>query len=102
MKKFVVVITILLVSLSVFIITLLNESLGLDTYGNKTYQVDTGEIKTGFKVIGKGDPFLFLMGLGGTMENWPKTIIDLLSYEYQVILIDNRGMGYSTDTDETF
>jgi len=42
------------------------------------------------------------MGLGGSMENWPKTIIDMLSYEYQVILMDNRGMGYSTDTDQPF
>src|SRR6056297_200292 len=102
MKKFVVVITILLVSLCVFGITLPNESLGVDTYGNKIYQIDTGEIKTGFKVIGKGEPLLLLMGLGGSMENWPKTIIDMLSYEYQVILMDNRGMGYSTDTDQPF
>src|SRR6056297_434699 len=102
MKKFVVVITILLVSLCVFGITLPNESLGVDTYGNKIYQIDTGEIKTGFKVIGKGEPLLLLLGLGGTMENWPKTIIDMLSHEYQVILMDNRGMGYSTDTDKPF
>jgi len=26
----------------------------------------------------------------------------MLSYEYQLILMDNRGMGYSTDTDKPF
>ena len=94
--------SILLVSLSVFSIVLPEKSIGYDKYGNKVYQVDTGEIKTGFKVIGEGEPLLLLMGLGGTMENWPQTIIDMLSYEYQVILMDNRGMGYSTDTDKPF
>src|SRR6056297_382561 len=102
MKKFVVVITILLVSLSVFSITLSDEHIAFDSTGNKIYQVDIGEIKIGFKVIGEGEPLLLLMGLGGTMENWPQTIIDMLSYEYQVILMDNRGMGYSTDTDQPF
>ena len=102
MKKFVVILTIVLVSLSVFSITLPETAVGYDTYGNKIYQADIGDIKTGFKVIGEGEPLLLLMGLGGTMENWPQTIIDMLSHEYQVILMDNRGMGYSTDTDKPF
>jgi len=102
MKKAVVIIVLLLVSLSVLALRIPKEHVGYDLSGNKIYQVDTGEIKIGFKVIGEGEPLLLLMGLGGTMEDWPKTIIDMLSYDYQLILMDNRGMGYSTDTDKPF
>ena len=102
MKQTIIFFVIVLISLSVFSMTLPEEHIGYDSFGNRIYQVDTGEIKMGFKVIGEGEPLLLLMGLGGTMENWPQTIIDMLSYEYQVILMDNRGMGYSTDTDNPF
>lgn len=102
MKKIILLLALLVISFSMFGIILPEEHVGYDEYGNKIFQVDTGEIKIGFKVIGEGEPLLLLMGLGGTMENWPQTIIDMLSYEYQVILMDNRGMGYSTDTDKPF
>jgi len=74
----------------------------LDSRGNPVYQVDTGEIRMGYKVVGSGEPLLLLMGLGGTFKDWPQTVIDILSYEYRVILLDNRGMGYSTDTQKPF
>jgi len=41
------------------------------------------------------------MGLGGTMEDWPPEVIEFLVQKYQLILLDNRGMGYSTLNDET-
>ena len=102
MKKVVVLLALLLITLSVLGISLPKEHVAYDPYGNRIYQVDTGEIKTGFTIIGEGEPLLLLMGLGGTIMDWPKTIIDMLSYEYQLILMDNRGMGYSTDTDKPF
>jgi len=102
MKKTFLLLVVFLIGFSVFGITLPGQHAGYDEYGNRIFQVDTGEIKMGFKVIGEGEPLLLLMGLGGTMADWPQTIIDMLSHEYQVILMDNRGMGYSTDTVKPF
>jgi len=79
MKKVVVLLALLLITLSVLGISLPKEHVAYDPYGNRIYQVDTGEIKTGFTIIGEGEPLLLLMGLGGTIMDWPKTIIDMLS-----------------------
>ncbi len=67
-----------------------------------TKQADLGSVKIGYTVMGQGEPFLLLMGLGGTINDWPKYLVDTLAQRFQVILMDNRGMGYSTDTDEPF
>ena len=76
------------------------EKAGTDKNGNAVYQVDTNGIKIGYELIGSGDPLIMIMGLGGTMEDWPKEAISILSKRFQLILMDNRGMGYST-ADET-
>ncbi len=36
------------------------------------------------------------------MDHWPQEVIETLSKKYQLILLDNRGMGYSTANDVTF
>jgi pimeloyl-ACP methyl ester carboxylesterase len=36
------------------------------------------------------------------MDYWPREVIEALSKKYQLILLDNRGMGYSTANDVTF
>ena len=43
-----------------------------------------------------------IVGCGGTMDHWPQEVIETLSKKYQLILLDNRGMGYSTANDVTF
>ena len=101
MKK-IAVFVMLLFSISIFALKIPEAPVAYDSDLNPIYQVDVGEIQIGFQVLGEGEPLLLLMGLGGTMMNWPKTVIDMLSYEYQVILMDNRGMGYSTDLDKPF
>jgi len=78
------------------------EYIDIDASGNKIYQVQNGEIKTGFKVIGEGEPLLMLIGLGDKMDDWPQTVLDMFARDYQLILLDNRGMGYTTDVDEPF
>ncbi|HOO34023.1 MAG TPA: alpha/beta hydrolase [Thermotogota bacterium] len=104
MKKLLLVLIGLLLVGAVFSATLNlpEEYIAVDTFGNKIYQVQNGEIKTGFKVIGEGEPLLMIMGLGNTMEGWPQTVLDMLARDYQLILLDNRGIGYSTDTDKPF
>lgn len=78
------------------------DSVAIDELGNTIYQVETNEIKIGYKLMGAGDPLVLINGLGWTIENWPKQVIDQLSTNHQLILIDNRGMGYSTANDSVF
>ena len=70
--------------------------IGSDAQGNAIYQVDADGISIGYKLIGAGAPLVMIMGLGGTMENWQPQIVDALAKHYQLIMLDNRGMGHST------
>ena len=36
------------------------------------------------------------------MDHWPREVIEALSKKYQLIILDNRGMGYTKANDETF
>ncbi len=65
-------------------------------------QADLGSVTIGYQIIGQGEPFLLLMGLGGTIDDWPRYLVDALALRFQLILMDNRGMGHSTDTDQPF
>lgn len=78
------------------------EKIGLDKEGNAIYQINSNGIKIGYKLIGSGEPLVMIVGLGNTMDLWPKEVIDELSKEYQLILLDNRGMGHTTVNDEAF
>jgi pimeloyl-ACP methyl ester carboxylesterase len=78
------------------------KKIGLDKQGNAIYQVQANGIKIGYKLIGSGEPLVMIMGTGGTMDHWPREIIEALSKKYQLILPDNRGMGYSTANNVTF
>lgn len=78
------------------------ENVGSDEQGNVIYQVQANGIKIGYKLIGSGEPLVMIMGLGGTMEDWPQEVIEALSKKYQLIILDNRGMGYTTANDVTF
>ncbi len=73
-----------------------------DKQGNIIYQIKVKEIAIGYKLIGLGEPLIMIMGLGNTMERWPDEFIKALSKKYQLILMDNRGIGYSTDNNKTF
>ena len=73
-----------------------------DKYGNNIYQVEANGIKIGYKIVGSGYPLLIIMGLGGNFENWPEKVINKLSENYQLIILDNRGIGYTTSDDRVF
>lgn len=83
-------------------IQLSGEKIGLDKEGNAIYQINSNGIKIGYKLIGSGEPLVMIVGLGNTMDLWPKEVIDKLSKKYQLILLDNRGMGHTTANDVTF
>ncbi len=78
------------------------KKIGSDKQGNAIYQVSTNGIEVGYKLIGSGEPLVMIMGLGGTMDQWPQEIIETLSKKYQLIMPDNRGMGYTTANKATF
>lgn len=78
------------------------ESIGTDDQGRGIHRVQANGIAIAYKLIGSGEPLVLLMGLGGTMEQWPPAVIDRLSQRYQLILLDNRGMGLTTVNDEPF
>lgn len=78
------------------------KKIGLDKQGNAIYQVHANGIEIGYKLIGSGEPLVMIMGTGGTMDHWPREVIEALSKKYQLIIPDNRGMGYTTANDVTF
>jgi pimeloyl-ACP methyl ester carboxylesterase len=78
------------------------ETIGQDQEGNAVYQINSNGIKIGYKLIGSGEPLVMIVGLGNTMDRWPKEVIDALSKKYQLIVLDNRGMGHTTANDVTF
>ena len=78
------------------------KKIGQDQQGNTIYQIHANGIEIGYKLIGSGEPLLMIMGIANTMEHWPSTLIETLSKKYQLILLDNRGIGYSTANHEEF
>lgn len=78
------------------------DRVGIDKQGNTIYQVQSNGIKMAYKLIGSGDPLVMIMGLGGTMDDWPNQMIESLAQKYQLVLFDNRGMGHSTADNKTF
>lgn len=76
--------------------------IGTDARGNSVYRVPVNGIEIAYKLLGSGEPLVLIAGLGETMEHWPAPVIDLLSKKYQLILLDNRGMGSTTVNDAPF
>lgn len=78
------------------------QAIGFDKQGRAIYQVQGNGIKIGYKLIGAGEPLVMIMGLGGTMDHWPQEVIETLAKKNRLIILDNRGMGYTTANNETF
>ena len=76
--------------------------IGRDRQGHAIYQVRANGIDVGYKLIGSGPPLVMIMGLDCTMEQWPPEVVGALSERYQLIMLDNRGMGYSTANETAF
>src|SRR6266700_7024600 len=52
--------------------------------------------------IGGGRPLVVLNGFGATSADWDPSFIDRLASSNQLILLDNRGIGRSTDHGKPF
>ncbi len=78
------------------------EKIASDSQGHAIYQISGNGIKIGYKLIGSGEPLILLTGLGDLMEHWSPELIEAASKKYQLIIMDNRGMGYTTDNGVKF
>lgn len=54
-----------------------------------------------YKVCGKGKPLILIAGLGCDHEHW-NHLVPYLTKSYQLILVDNRGVGRSSYPDVGF
>jgi pimeloyl-ACP methyl ester carboxylesterase len=58
--------------------------------------IAAGGIEISYRVYGSGPPLLLIMDYGGSMELWDPALIAELASSHQLIVFDNRGIGYST------
>jgi pimeloyl-ACP methyl ester carboxylesterase len=49
-----------------------------------------------YKVIGTGEPIIFLARFRGTLNDWDPAFVDAVAKSYRVILFDAPGVGRST------
>jgi pimeloyl-ACP methyl ester carboxylesterase len=63
-------------------------------------QVDGAEIA--YHRIGNGRPLVVLNGFAATSADWDPSFIQRLASSNQLILLDNRGIGRSTDDGQPF
>ena len=66
----------------------------------KTVPVDGAQIA--YRRIGNGRPLLVLNGFAATSADWDPSFIDRLASSNELILLDNRGIGRSTDNRRPF
>src|SRR5437773_11788452 len=66
----------------------------------ETIAVDGAQIVC--RAIGKGPLFLVLNGFGATSGDWDPSFINGLASSHELILLNNRGIGGSTDDGQPF
>jgi pimeloyl-ACP methyl ester carboxylesterase len=66
----------------------------------KTVPVDGAQIA--YRRIGKGRPLIILNGFAATSADWDPSFINSLASSSELILLDNRGIGRSTDDGRQF
>src|ERR1051326_5570925 len=65
-----------------------------------TVEGDGAEIA--YRRVGKGRPLLVLNGFAATSADWDPSFIDRLASSNELILLNNRGIGGSTDDGQSF
>jgi pimeloyl-ACP methyl ester carboxylesterase len=63
-------------------------------------QVDGAQIA--YRRIGNGRPLMVLNGFAATSADWDPSFLDRLASSNEVVLVDNRGIGRSTDNGRPF
>ena len=60
--------------------------------------VQVGDVSLAYYTKGNGKPLLMINGFLSTMSLWDPALLDRLAKKHQLILFDNRGVGFSTDS----
>ncbi|MCE2983938.1 MAG: alpha/beta hydrolase [Parachlamydia sp.] len=60
---------------------------------------NVNNIELAYYTRGQGEPLLLIMGFRGTMSMWDPQFLAELEKKYTLILFDNRGAGFSSDTE---
>jgi pimeloyl-ACP methyl ester carboxylesterase len=66
----------------------------------ETVQVDGAQIA--YRRIGTGRSLVLLNGFAATSADWDPSFIDRLASSNELVLLDNRGIGRSTDNGRPF
>jgi pimeloyl-ACP methyl ester carboxylesterase len=72
----------------------------MEAESSTTVAVDSAQIV--YRRIGKGRPLVILNGFGATNADWDPSFIDRLASSHELILLNNRGIGGSTDDGQLF
>lgn len=64
--------------------------------GAANRSVRVGDIDVAYRVLGRGEPLLMVMGFSGTMDLWDPAFLAPLAARRQLVLFDNRGYGGTT------
>ena len=59
-------------------------------------------VQLAYRRVGSGPPLLVLNGFAATIADWEPSFIDALASSNELILLDHRGMGGSTDNGKPF
>jgi pimeloyl-ACP methyl ester carboxylesterase len=57
---------------------------------------DTPAGTVGYREVGTGSVVLLLMGLGGSMDDWPPAFVASLATGHKVVMLDNAGVGQTS------
>ena len=77
---------------------------GVIDFGNNEVvgkYADVNGVKLYYEIYGSGQPLIILQGVTGPISRLGHCYPELMK-KYQVIAVDNRGEGKSTDTDQPF
>src|SRR5262245_4212114 len=61
-----------------------------------------GGVRIAYRRVGAGPPLLVLNGFAATYADWEPSFIDRLASSNELILLNNRGIGGSTDDGQPF
>ncbi|MBA2369088.1 MAG: alpha/beta hydrolase [Candidatus Protochlamydia sp.] len=59
---------------------------------------NVNNIELAYYTRGSGEPLVMIMGFRGTMAMWDPAFLEQLEKKFTLILFDNRGVGFSSDT----
>jgi pimeloyl-ACP methyl ester carboxylesterase len=72
----------------------------MEAESSTTVAVDGAQIV--YQRVGKGRPIVILNGFGATNADWDPSFIDRLASSNELFLLNNRGIGGSTDDGQSF